>query len=205
MITGMPPGRAGRLWLRRRLAAAERAVDLLDRKLRILRAEQDRLQALSHRTGEEWAACCAEAELWGLRATMLGGRRVISSASFDGAAEVLVEYDLIMGVRTPAEIAVVLPQTSPPGPEGPALAEARTACRTAVNAAGRHAAALTAMRLVDAEAAATRRRLQAVSIRWIPRLRAALNEIEFVLEEQEREDGSRFRRNLKQSAHRKQR
>lgn len=50
-MIGVPPGRAGRLWLRRRLAAAERAVELLERKLRILRAEQDRLALLAQRTG----------------------------------------------------------------------------------------------------------------------------------------------------------
>jgi V/A-type H+-transporting ATPase subunit D len=194
----MPPGRAGRLWLRHRLTAAERAVDLLDRKLRILQAEQNRLRELSQRTGEQWAARCAEAELWGLRATMLGGRRVLAIASGDGDAEVAVEYGLIMGVRTPADIVLVCPQTSPAGPEGTALAQARVACRTALNAACEHAAALSALRLIDAEAAVTRRRLQALSLRWIPRLRAALAEIEFVLEEQEREDGSRFRRRLRQ-------
>ncbi|HSO55578.1 MAG TPA: V-type ATPase, D subunit, partial [Actinomycetes bacterium] len=49
----VPPGRAGRLWLRGRLATAERGLDLLDRKLRILRREQERLRLLERRTAEE--------------------------------------------------------------------------------------------------------------------------------------------------------
>lgn len=38
-----PPGRAGRLRLRHSLDVAERGADLLERKLRILRAEHERL------------------------------------------------------------------------------------------------------------------------------------------------------------------
>ncbi|MGW2314225.1 V-type ATP synthase subunit D, partial [Actinomadura luteofluorescens] len=46
---------------------------------------------------------------------------------------------------------------------------------------------------VDAEATATRQRVRAIERRRLPRLRAALNEIEVALEEREREDGARLR------------
>ena len=42
-LRGLPPGRAGRLWLDRRLGAASHAASLLDRKLVILMVEQDRV------------------------------------------------------------------------------------------------------------------------------------------------------------------
>ena len=51
----MPPGRAGRLWLTRRLAVARRGADLLDRKLRILLSETARLRDAAARTATEWA------------------------------------------------------------------------------------------------------------------------------------------------------
>ena len=71
----VPPGRAGRLWLRGRLATAERGLDLLDRKLRILRREQERLRLLERRTGEELRRRCGDADRWLLRAALLGGQR----------------------------------------------------------------------------------------------------------------------------------
>ena len=43
----VPPGRAGRLWLQRRLQVARRGADLLDRKLRLLADELGRLRTLS--------------------------------------------------------------------------------------------------------------------------------------------------------------
>ena len=58
-MTGMstirvPPGRAGRLWLRARLDVAERGVSLLEQKVRILGDERRRLRALTEDTGRDW-------------------------------------------------------------------------------------------------------------------------------------------------------
>ena len=60
----VPPGRAGRLWLQRRLQVARRGADLLDRKLRLLADELGRLRTDSARTGAEWDRRCADAERW---------------------------------------------------------------------------------------------------------------------------------------------
>ncbi|HEX6472336.1 MAG TPA: V-type ATP synthase subunit D, partial [Streptosporangiaceae bacterium] len=70
----------------------------------------------------------------------------------------------------------------------------REAGRAALAAACAHAAAAAAARTVDDEVAATRRRVRAIRNRWLPRLAAALADIELGLEEQEREDGARLRR-----------
>ena len=43
LLARIPPGRAGRMWLRRRLATAERGREQLDRKLRILLPDLQRL------------------------------------------------------------------------------------------------------------------------------------------------------------------
>jgi V/A-type H+-transporting ATPase subunit D len=193
-IPGLPPGRAGRLWLRRRLAAAARAVELLDRKLRILRAEQDRLHDLARRTGEDWRAGAATADEWLRRAALLGGRRALRLANDGRLAGVAVEYTTTMGVRYPARVTYVATGAPPPAPEHAALTPARAACRAALAAACAHAAATAAARAVDDEVAATRRRVRAIKNRWLPRLAAALADVELGLEEQEREDGARLRR-----------
>ena len=46
----VPPGRAGRLWLQRRLETARRGAGLLDRKLRILQAQLDQARESAAQT-----------------------------------------------------------------------------------------------------------------------------------------------------------
>jgi len=55
---------------------------------------------------------------------------------------------------------------------------------------------LRAHQVVEAELVATRRRLRALEIRWIPRLTAALAQAELTLDELERADAVRVRRAL---------
>lgn len=187
----MPPGRAGRLWLQRRLRVAERGADLLDRKLRILRAELGPLRAEQERAAADWDRCRADAERWLLRAALLGGQRAIRMAAASGLADVTIGYAAVMGVRFPAGAACVVPE---PGTwDSPAIAGARQAHRAALAAAVRHAAAAEAVRLVEAETLATRYRLRAIRDRWIPRLEQALAEVTFALEEQEIADAARLR------------
>ena len=57
----VPPGRAGRLWLQRRLETARRGAGLLDRKLRILQAELDQARESAAQTAAEWRHRQAEA------------------------------------------------------------------------------------------------------------------------------------------------
>ncbi|HXZ73527.1 MAG TPA: V-type ATP synthase subunit D [Streptosporangiaceae bacterium] len=187
----VPPGRAGRLWLVRRLAIARRAADLLDRKLRVLAAELDRARAAAERTGQEWNAACHEAQRRLLRAVLLGGERAVRLAADVADAQVTISYTVTMGARHPAEARYTM--SEPEGWDGAAVAGARQAHRTALAAAVRHAAATAAVAVIEAETNATRYRLRAVRDRWVPRLSRALAEVEFALEEQERADAARLR------------
>lgn len=187
----VPPGRAGRLWLQRRLQVAQRGAELLDRKLRILRGETDRLRGPAEQAAAKWERCCADAGRWLQRASLLGGQRAIRLAAVGGAADVTVSYRIVMGVRYPAGASCVIPE--PATWDGPVLAGARLAQRTALEAAVRHAAAAEALRLVEAETLATQRRLRAIRERWIPRLEEALAQVTLALEEQEIADAARLR------------
>jgi V/A-type H+/Na+-transporting ATPase subunit D len=187
----VPPGRAGRLWLTRRLQLARRGADLLDRKLRILQAELIRFREADTRTAAEWDRCCADAERWLLRARLLGGERAIRLGAGGQLATVTIPYAVTMGVRHPADPACL----SPVGLtwDGPALAQARQAHAAALAAAVQYAAAAEALRVLEAEALATRYRLRAIEDRWIPRLEQALAEVTLALEEQELADAARLR------------
>ena len=187
----VPPGRAGRLWLTRRLKVAWRAADLLDRKLRILRAELGRFRDAEARTAAEWDGRCADAERWLLRASMLGGQRAIRLAADGQLATVTIPYTVTMGVRHPASPACVIPATATW--DGPTLTRTRQAHAAALEAAAQHAAAAEALRIIEAEVLATRYRLRAIENRWIPRLEQALAEVTFALEEQELADAARLR------------
>ena len=135
---------------------------------------------------------CREAEQWLLRAVLLGGERAIEPSADAGVPELTISYAMTMGVRHPAGATCVMSQ--PSGWEGPAAAQARQAHRAALTAAAHHAAAQAALAAVEREANTTRYRLRAVRDRWIPRLRDALAQVEFSLEELERADAARLRR-----------
>ena len=180
------------MWLERRLDVARRGADVLDRKLRILQAELDRRRAEVAQTGRHWNDCCADAERWLLRAALLGGQRAIRLAAEARAADVQISYAVTMGVRHPAS-ASCEPAAGPAVWAGPALVEARRAHQQALAAAVTHAAAAAALRILEAEAAATRYRLRAIRDRWIPRLEQARAEVMFAIDEQERADGARLR------------
>lgn len=188
----VPPGRAGRIWLARRLEVARRGADLLDRKLRILQGELARLQALAAGTAAQWDRCQAEAEAWLLRAALPGGERVIRLADDGQRADVRIGYQATMGIRYPCQAECTIP---PPATwDSPVVAAARHAHRTALAAAGQHAAATAAVRTVEAEVRLTRYRLRAVQDRWIPRLEETLAQVSFTIEELERADAARLRR-----------
>jgi V/A-type H+/Na+-transporting ATPase subunit D len=187
----VPPGRAGRLWLQRRLATARRGCDLLDRKLRLLQMEATRLSTSAAQTAAEWERCQARADVWLLRAAVLGGERAIRLSADPSPAEVTITYSVVMGMRYPARGTCSVP----PGTtwDGPAVIAARQAHRAALAAAVDHAVAAEALRIIEAEALATRYRLRAIRDRWMPRLEQALAEVTFALEEQERADAARLR------------
>jgi V/A-type H+/Na+-transporting ATPase subunit D len=187
----VPPGRAGRLWLQRRLRVAERSAELLDRKLRILRLALDARRDAAARATADWDRCHAEAQRWLLRAALLGGERAIRVASDVRHADVTVDYGSVMGIRYPSGASCVFPE--PATWDGLVLADARQAHRAALQAAAQHAAADEALRLVEAETLATQHRLRAIKDRWIPRLQQALAEVTLAIEEQEIADAARLR------------
>lgn len=190
-----PPGRAGRLWLQHRLSTARQGADLLDHKLRILRTERERLALQQQRTAAAWQAACREADTWLLRGVLLGGERAIRLSTDQPLAEVEVVWESPMGVRYPAEASCTVPEPSPDSPltDNAALVEARACLQRALQAAVRHAAVQAAVRVLETEELATRRRVRAIEDRWIPRLGDALAEVRLKLEEEEHADGVRLR------------
>jgi V/A-type H+-transporting ATPase subunit D len=187
----VPPGRAGRIWLVRRLDTACRGADLLDHKLRILQGELARLDAALAQTAARWDECQADARTWLVRAALLGGERAIRLADDGQAADVRVTYSTTMGIRYAKTATCAIPPTVTW--DSPVLARARQAHRAALEAAAGHAAATAAVRTVADEVSATRYRLRAVQDRWIPRLEQALAELSFTIEELERADTARLR------------
>jgi V/A-type H+/Na+-transporting ATPase subunit D len=187
----VPPGRAGRIWLVRRLETSRRAADLLDRKLRILQSELARLQEAAVETAGQWDRCQAEARTWLLRAALLGGERAVRLAGDGQVADVRISYQTTMGIRYPAAAACTGPPTLTW--DSPVVAGARQAHRAALAAAARHAAVTASVRMIDDEVRVTRYRLRAIQDRWIPGLEQALAEVTFAIEELERADGARLR------------
>lgn len=194
-LRGLPPGRAGRVWLAQRTEVAERGGTLLETKLRILAAEQQRVTLRAERTQQRWEQAVVEAERWMARASLLGGQRGVRLATDGPLADTTLAWETTMGVTYPAGARTTLPEAAPdaPTPDSSALVHAQAAYREAVVAAGEHGAATAALAAVEAEVAATRRRLRAIQDRWLPRLAGAARQLAEALEEQEREEGMRMR------------
>lgn len=188
-----PPGRAGRVWLAERVEVAQRAVELLEHKQQLLRREHRRLAELAERTERDWQARSAEADTWNARSLVAGGRDELRRiAPTVGPAQVRLDWTNQAGATYPSAAAVQL--AAPPAVSGtPALTRAAAASRRAVDAAVQRAAATAARGRVDAELAATIRRLRAIRDRWLPRLHAQLDTLDLRLDEGEREEITRLR------------
>jgi len=188
----VPPGRAGRLWLRGRLDSARRSMDLLDRKRQLLRRERTRLEELRDETHRRWLASCSEAEDWGLRAALLGGSEEVarSSAVVAGRGGVEVTWRNTMGVRHPDDPRCTLPELAPANSAAAnsAITPAAAAYRRALEAGVAHAVADRSFTVIDAELRATERRLRAIERRRVPWLEEALRSLELRLDELEREE-----------------
>jgi V/A-type H+-transporting ATPase subunit D len=183
----IPPGRAGRIWLRDRLAVATSALSLLERKRALLEGEQRRLRAHREQTARDWARACADAREWQTRAALFGGTRAMIAAAPVQHADITVHGTTLAGVRYPDHVEYALPQAdSSEVSSGASLSHAREAHRHALVAAAGHAAAAAAVAAVEQELSATRIRAQALRHRRIPALQAALAQLELSLEERER-------------------
>jgi V/A-type H+-transporting ATPase subunit D len=191
----VPPGRAGLLWLRHRLAVARRGLDLLQRKQVILMQEEQRLRMLEELTRREWSEADAQARRWLLRAAALGGDRAVRIARPLRPATVTPRWTTVIGVRCAADPVVRLPDPGDGVTLGsPALAAAAAAYRRALPAAARHAAVSAAYAAVRNEVGATRQRVRALERRWIPQLESAMAGIRLQMAELEDADAIRRRR-----------
>ncbi|MFJ8113323.1 V-type ATP synthase subunit D [Streptomyces sp. NPDC096132] len=191
-----PPGRAGRLRLRHSLDVAERGADLLEQKLRILRAEHERLLNAEKKAAGAWRDLLSEAEDWLLRGLLLGGEQALDTAAEGvGPAEVTVRWTTSMGVRHPATATAFVPARplTAAAPGNTALVHAEAAYGRALRAAAEYAAAHAAAELLGTEVISTRHRVRALRRHWIPRLREALDRADLALEQAEHEDGVRRR------------
>jgi V/A-type H+-transporting ATPase subunit D len=193
-LRGLPPGRAGMPWLARRRAVAARGSDLLERKLRILRAEEQNYALRAERTASAWEAEARELERWMLRSALLSGERGVRLATDGADAVAEIDWRLTMGVRYPADATCVLPEgLGGFTPDNTALHHAAAAARRAVRAGVDHAVATAALAAIRAEIDSTRRQLRALEQRWLPRLESARARLMIQLDDLEHDEHVRLR------------
>ena len=192
MAERIPPGRAGRLWLVAHLASAHRGRDLLDRKHQLLRREQERLTAIVAQQCKAWEETLTLAQSWSLRAGILGGTAVTAlfARAIAGEATVTITYGNTMGVRHPDHARCTLPELTPAAAVAGnmALPPAAQAYCNAVQAAVDAAVTVTALRLIENELLATRRRLRGIERHRIPAFARSLSALQLQLDELEREE-----------------
>ena len=191
----VPPGRAGRLRLRRRLAVAGRGADLLERKLRMLLEEQQTRRRTADASRRDWNTAAAEADQWLTRALAAAGRDGQRQCRPAMLSRIAIDDEALVGVRFPARCARVPPvvEGCVIDPDSAALVCAQAAYAGAVDAAVRAAVDLAAARAVDSSVATTRRQVRVLRRHWIPALQEALARLEATLEQADFEDGVRRR------------
>lgn len=189
----IPPGRAGRLWLRERLAAAGSAADLLDHKRRELESELTRMGRIVDQRTKAWREAMADAQRWLERIDATAGDRTLRMAAAlePTPAQVGIEWRQIMGVHYPTDFHLNEPMTpvvaSLDG--GAAVTVALGAYRAALQAGVAQAVARTAHDRIQAELDRTIRRLRALKLRAIPAHQEAVAVLELQLDERDREEG----------------
>ena len=190
-----PPGRAGRIWLLRRIAVARRGRDVLEQKRLALLREAEQLRTQRDEAQRAWDESAREAERWWQRAALLAGQRPlrITAALVPEAAGVTVHRRSSLGVTVPADPELRLPPPATSARGSSALALAGAAHRRALEAAAALAVTERAYAATLAEAAATGRRLRAIERRWLPEHERALDLLELELDEVDREDAARVR------------
>jgi len=189
----VPPGRAGRLWLRDRIEVATRGRDQLDRKLRLLLPEAARLRAAAEQQRAEWRTAYQDGQLWRLRAGLVGGQDALRRSLPAAPARMSSALLTVMGVSYPSDVAVQAPPEAVLPPDTVAAEQAAESFRRAVTAGARTAAADESVRRVEEEIAATRRRYRALDRRWLPYLTAALAALDIALAQEEQDDSARRR------------
>ena len=191
MAIRVPPGRAGRLWLQRRLESARRGADVLEQKRSTLLRARLQLASELDEASAEWEHAAAAASAWNARACAASGPRALRLAAQRARpATVTVERGSILGLAVPLSAAV---DAEPASSEAAAIELAAEAHVSALAAAARLGALQDAHAAVDAELRTTVRRLRAIEHRWIPQHEAELRKLELALEEAELADIARAR------------
>ena len=186
---GVPPGRGGRVYLAQRIGVGTKAVELLERTAELLAREQARLREVTTRTRSAWEDAVREADLWGMRALLAGGRDHLERVAGQvEPAAVRLTWRTQAGVTYPGTAALVPTGAvvNLPGPES--LGRGAAACRRALEAAVQHAAATGALERVTAELTTTTRRLRAIRDRWLPVVEAELKDLDLALDERDRQE-----------------
>jgi len=192
----LPPGRAGRLWLRRRLEVARRGHDVLEQKQHALRRELERIDGVLAEARSAWDERARDAETWWQRAAILAGERPLELArsSVHSRADVRLQWHNALGVVYPSEAGVAFqPGELFPAGGSSALAYAAEAHRRALDAAAELGAAEVAHTRTQRELNATTLRLRALERRWIPEHERVLHDVELALDESDREEAARIR------------
>lgn len=126
---------------------------------------------------------------------LISGQLELAVFHVSEQADVRLAWRRSLGVTYPSDVEVRLPPTPDlvaPGGSA-ALPQAAAAYGRAVEAGARLAASRSALERMDAELAATARRLRALERRWIPAHEDALAKRTLELDETEREDALRGR------------
>ena len=197
MAIRVPPGRAGRLWLMRRLEVAVRGTDVLDQKRRTLLRERQRTATTLADAAAAWEREARLATQSNDRALALAGERRLrlGAVHCTRPATAEVTWRNMIGTVIPTEVRVDIAELADfvALGGGATVALAADAHRRALAAAAAHAAARTAHEAIEREFTATTRRLRAIERRWIPEHERALRRLELELAERELEDISRAR------------
>ncbi|HEY5051358.1 MAG TPA: V-type ATP synthase subunit D [Acidothermaceae bacterium] len=187
-----PAGRAGRMWLRHRIAVAERGASELERKVQLVSTEVRRRKAQVDQSRAQWRAACEEAERWMLRAGFVGGIDSVRQAQTT-PVEVAITWTTTMGVRH-LDSATIDPSAAPDVGMSAAVLQARQAFATALRASADVATAQSALATLEVALLTTRRRARVLRRHWLPRLQSQLHNLEITLEQAEQEDQARLRR-----------
>jgi len=190
----VPPGRMGVMWLRERLAVADRAREVLEEKLEALTQERHKVRAQLAELEAEWRQALATAEHALLSAELAGGVAQVarvSALSLPASAE--VTRGRTLGVSHPSSVEVTVPPwLATPWAQTSALRFAAAAYGEALIAGARFAATQRALTVLDREQERTVRRLRSIERRWMPELEAEVLQRARALDEAEREDTVRI-------------
>ena len=193
----VPPGRMGKLWLRSRLELAERAVSLLEEKLRLLGERRDELHRRAEDARRDWYSACREAEQLGT------SRRAVGGPAGDppcGAARA-GRRSRSSGPPPPvcatptAPTAPCPPRRQPNRDPHQCSDSAGQAGPTAPRSSPPPSAPPQSLRSPPSSGSSVPRELRARALNkhWLPRLHNDLARVEMELEEQDRAEAIRLR------------